>query len=142
MRLGIPAERRLGETRVAATPETIKKLVANKHQVVVQSGAGTQSSIPDEAYMAAGAQIGTTADAFNCDAVLKVRAPSADERALMKTGTVVIGMLNPFDVDNIAVMASHGLTAFALEAAPRTTLRLARARAFGSGSSPITSTCG
>lgn len=121
MKIGIPAETRHGETRVAATPETIKKLVAAKHQVVVQSGAGVAASVTDEAFSAAGAQIGTAADAFGCEMVLKVRAPSADESAQIKTGTVLVGMLNPFDNDNIAAMASAGLTAFALEAAPRIT---------------------
>jgi H+-translocating NAD(P) transhydrogenase subunit alpha len=121
MKIGIPAETRAGETRVAATPETVKKLVAAKHQVIVQSGAGIASSAIDDAYQTAGAQIGSAADAFGCEMVLKVRAPSADERSLMKSGTVVIGMLNPFDADNLAAMASHGLTAFALEAAPRIT---------------------
>ena len=121
MKIGIPAETRQGETRVAATPETVKKLVAAKHQVVVQSGAGVAASVTDDAFSAAGAQIGTAADAFGCEMVLKVRAPSADERAQIKTGTVLVGMLNPFDNDNIAAMASAGLTAFALEAAPRIT---------------------
>ncbi len=119
MRIGIPAETRPGETRVAATPETVKKLIAGKHQLIVQSGAGVTASITDEAYAAAGAQIGSAADAFGCEMVLKVRAPSAEERAAMRSGTVVIGMLNPFDADNLAAMAAHGLTAFALEAAPR-----------------------
>ena len=121
MKIGIPAETRLGEARVAATPETVKKLVAAKHQVIVQSGAGVTASVTDDAYTAAGAQIGTAADAFACEMVLKVRAPSADERAQIKSGTVVIGMLNPFDAENIAAMAAAGLTAFALEAAPRIT---------------------
>ncbi|MDP5009459.1 MAG: Re/Si-specific NAD(P)(+) transhydrogenase subunit alpha [Glaciimonas sp.] len=121
MKIGIPAETRSGETRVAATPETIKKLIAAKHQVVVQAGAGVLSSITDEAYSAAGAQIVDATTAFAAETVLKVRAPSAEERALMKVGTVVIGILNPFDADNVALMANHGLTAFALEAAPRTT---------------------
>jgi NAD(P) transhydrogenase subunit alpha len=120
MRIGIPAETRPGETRVAATPETVKKLAA-KHQVIVQSGAGVNASVIDEAYVAAGATIGTAADAFGADIVLKVRAPSADERALMKRDTVLIGMLNPFDADNIAAMAASGLRAFALEAVPRIT---------------------
>jgi NAD(P) transhydrogenase subunit alpha len=119
MKIGIPAETRPGETRVAATPETVKKLVAGKHQVLVQSGAGLSASVTDEAYAAAGAQIGSAADAFGCEMVLKVRAPSADERAAMHSGSVVIGMLNPFDAENLAAMAAHGLTAFALEAAPR-----------------------
>ncbi len=121
MKIGIPAETRSGETRVAATPETVKKLISAKHQVVVQAGAGILSSITDEAYSAAGAQIVDAATAFGAETVLKVRAPNADERSLMKAGTVVIGILNPFDADNIALMANHGLTAFALEAAPRTT---------------------
>jgi NAD(P) transhydrogenase subunit alpha len=121
MKIGIPAETRSGETRVAATPETIKKYVAAKHSVVVQSGAGVLASITDEAYIAAGASIGTAADAFGAELVLKVRAPSEQERSLMKTGTVLVGMLNPFDADNIAAMAAQGISAFSLEAAPRIT---------------------
>jgi NAD(P) transhydrogenase subunit alpha len=121
MKIGIPAETRPGETRVAATPETVKKLVAAKHTVVVQSGAGTSSSVTDEAYAAAGAQIADATAAFGADMLLKVRSPSPQERAMIKPGTVLIGMLNPFDAENIAAMASHGLTAFALEAAPRIT---------------------
>src|SRR5450830_750147 len=120
MRIGIPAETRPGETRVAATPETVKKL-AVKHQIIVQSGAGLHASIPDDAYLAAGAQIGTAAEAYGSAIVLKVRAPDAEERALMASGTVLIGMLNPFDADNIAAMATAGLSAFALEAVPRIT---------------------
>jgi NAD(P) transhydrogenase subunit alpha len=117
MRIGIPAETRPGETRVAATPETVKKLAA-KHQVIVQSGAGLPASIIDEAYVAAGATIGSAADAFGADVVLKVRAPIDAERALMKGGAVLIGMLNPFDAPNIAAMAAANLQAFALEAGP------------------------
>ncbi|MES2159924.1 MAG: Re/Si-specific NAD(P)(+) transhydrogenase subunit alpha [Pseudomonadota bacterium] len=120
MRVGIPAETRPGETRVAATPETVKKLAA-KHQVIVQAGAGLSASVTDEAYAAAGAQIGSAAEAFAADVVLKVRAPSAEERGLLAAGTVVIGMLNPFDADNNAAMAAAGLQAFALEAVPRIT---------------------
>jgi NAD(P) transhydrogenase subunit alpha len=120
MRIGIPAETRAGETRVAATPETVKKLAA-KHQLIVQSGAGIAASITDEAFAAAGATIGTAADAFGAEVVLKVRAPNAQERALIKPGTVLIGMLNPFDAANIAAMADARLQAFALEAAPRIT---------------------
>ena len=120
MRIGIPAETRPGETRVAATPETVKKLAA-KHQLLVQSGAGLQASITDEAYAAAGATIVSAQEAFAAEIVLKVRAPNDAERAQIKPGTVVIGMLNPFDADNTGLMAQAGLTAFALEAAPRIT---------------------
>jgi NAD(P) transhydrogenase subunit alpha len=120
MRIGIPAETRPGETRVAATPETVKKLAA-KHDVVVEAGAGVNASIVDEAYVAAGATLGSSADALGADLVLKVRAPTEPERRLMKQGAVLVGMLNPFDAENIAAMADARLTAFALEAAPRIT---------------------
>ncbi|MYM69762.1 Re/Si-specific NAD(P)(+) transhydrogenase subunit alpha [Pseudoduganella sp. FT55W] len=120
MRISVPAETRPGETRVAATPETVKKLAA-KHQVLVQSGAGVAASVTDEAYVAAGAQIVPASEVWAADVILKVRAPNADERAQIKPGTVVIGMLNPFDTDNNAAMASAGLQAFALEAVPRIT---------------------
>ena len=119
MRIGIPAETRSGETRVAATPETIKKYVTAKHEVIVQSGAGVLASITDEAYVAAGAKIGTAADAFGAELILKVRAPSEQERSMIQSGAVLVGMLNPFDAENIAAMAAHGISAFALEAAPR-----------------------
>ena len=119
MKIGIPAETTAGETRVAATPETVRKLLAKKHQVFVETGAGVNSNTPDAAYQEAGAQMSSAAEAFACDIVLKVRAPNETELSLMKPSTVLIGMLNPFDAENIAKMAAQGLTAFALEAAPR-----------------------
>jgi NAD(P) transhydrogenase subunit alpha len=121
MRIGVPAETRAGESRVAATPETIKKLVAARHDVRVQAGAGVAASVPDSAYEAAGARIVDVAEAYDADLVLKVRRPSADEIARMKPGTAVIGMLEPFDRAGLESMAAAGLVAFALEAAPRTT---------------------
>jgi len=120
MRIGIPAETRPGETRVAATPETVKKL-AGRHQVQVESGAGLRASIPDAAYEAAGAAIVDGATALGADLVLKVRSPDGAERARMRPGSVLVGMLNPFDADNLSALAASGLTAFALEAAPRIT---------------------
>ncbi|WP_343728230.1 Re/Si-specific NAD(P)(+) transhydrogenase subunit alpha [Duganella sp.] len=120
MRISVPAETRPGETRVAATPETVKKLAA-KHQVLVQAGAGLAASVTDAAYVAAGAQIVPASEVWAADVILKVRAPNAEERAQIKPGTVVIGMLNPFDADNNAAMAAAGLQAFALEAVPRIT---------------------
>ena len=121
MRIGVPTEGRAGEARVAATPETVKKLVAGKHAVTIQSGAGINASYPDETYAAAGAVIGSAADALGADMVLKVRLPQPQELAQMKRDTVLIGMLEPFNNDGIAAMNAAGLTAFALEAAPRTT---------------------
>ncbi|MCE7506686.1 Re/Si-specific NAD(P)(+) transhydrogenase subunit alpha [Polynucleobacter sp. IMCC30063] len=121
MRIGVPLETRPGETRVAATPETVKKLTAQGHQVVIQSGAGIGASQPDSAYEAVGASIGSAADAFGAEIVLKVRAPQEDELKQLKSGSVLIGMLDPFDNAGISAMAAQGITAFALEAAPRTT---------------------
>ncbi len=121
MLIGIPTETTPRETRVAATPETVKKLLATGHQVRVQSGAGISASVIDEAYVAAGAIIVDRAVAFGCNLVVKVRSPSLDELALMKRGTALVGMLDPFDVDGVARLANAGVIAFALESAPRTT---------------------
>jgi len=121
MLIGVPAETLAGETRVAVTPETVKKLSASGHTVRVQSGAGVAASVTDAAYQAAGAEITDRAGAFGADMVLKVRTPTDDETALLKSGAVVIGMLNPFDAAGLQRLAAAGVTAFALEAAPRTT---------------------
>ncbi len=121
MLIGIPAETAAGETRVALTPETAKKLAAQGHTLRVQSGAGVAASVTDAAYEAAGAQITDAAGAFGCDLVLKVRSPSEAELVMMKSGSTLVGMLNPFDTDGLQRLAAAGLTAFALEAAPRTT---------------------
>ncbi|MCM5679054.1 Re/Si-specific NAD(P)(+) transhydrogenase subunit alpha [Schlegelella sp. S2-27] len=121
MLIGVPLETLAGETRVAVTPETAKKLKAQGHTVRVQSGAGVAASAPDEAYTAVGAEITDRAGAFGGELVLKVRPPQPDEMALMKPGTTVVGMLNPFDAEGLQRLAAAGLTSFALEAAPRTT---------------------
>ncbi|MBC9905436.1 Re/Si-specific NAD(P)(+) transhydrogenase subunit alpha [Achromobacter xylosoxidans] len=121
MHIGIPKETRDGETRVAATPETVKKYVGGKHTVIVERGAGTAARYLDEAYEAAGATLGTAQDALGAELVMKVRAPSAAELPQMKSGAVVVGMLDPFDAEGIQQIAAAGLTGFALEAAPRIT---------------------
>ena len=121
MYIGVPAESAAGETRVAATPETVKKLVAQGHSVRVQSGAGVAASAPDAAYQAVGAEVVAAASALGAELVLKVRAPSAPELAHMRPGATLVGMLNPFDAAGLAALAQAGLTSFALEAAPRTT---------------------
>jgi NAD(P) transhydrogenase subunit alpha len=121
MDIGVPLETAAGETRVAVTPETAKKLKALGHTLRVQTGAGVAAAATDSAYGAAGAEITDRAGALACDLVLKVRAPAADELALMKPGSALIGMLNPFDKDGLQRLATAGLTSFALEAAPRTT---------------------
>ena len=121
MLIGVPAETTVGETRVAVTPETAKKYVAQGHTVRVQSGAGVAASAPDAAYTVVGAEITDAAGALGADLVLKVRSPFDNELALMKPGAALVGMLNPFDAAGLQRLAGAGLTAFALEAAPRTT---------------------
>ncbi len=121
MLIGVPAETAVGETRVAVTPETAKKLTAQGHTIRLQSGAGVASSAPDAAYAAVGVEITDAAGALGCDLVLKVRAPFDNELAAMKSGATVVGMLNPFDAAGLQRIAAAGLTGFALEAAPRTT---------------------
>ena len=124
MQIGIPAETRAGETRVAATPETVKKLSAGgHHKVLVQSGAGVAASAPDADYVAAGASIvGSAAELYaQSDIVLKVRAPQANEIAQMKRGAILIGLLNPYDPAGIDALAAQGITGFAMERLPRIT---------------------
>ena len=121
MQIGVPAESFAGETRVAVTPETAKKLIAQGHALRLQSGAGVPASATDAAYAAVGVEITDAAGAFGCDLVLKVRIPDAGELALMRPGAALVGMLDPFDRPGLERLAHAGVTAFALEAAPRTT---------------------
>jgi NAD(P) transhydrogenase subunit alpha len=122
MKLGIPAETRPNETRVAATPETVKKLTASGHHaVVIEAGAGAGSSIPDEQFTAAGATLVSSAPEVyqQADIILKVRAPDSQELGPLRRGQILIGLLNPHDKDGIAALAGQGVTAFAMEALPR-----------------------
>jgi H+-translocating NAD(P) transhydrogenase subunit alpha len=120
MIIGIPRETRPGETRVAATPETVKKLAASgKHQIAVEKGAGTLSSIPDADFQSAGARIVDGGEAFGADIVLKVRGPTAEELPRLKRGALLIGLLNPYDAAGVQSYASAGVTGFALERLPR-----------------------
>ncbi len=121
MLIGVPTETMVGETRVAVTPETAKKLIAQGHRLNVQAGAGVAASAPDSAYQALGASITDAAAALGAELVLKVRSPTEAELPMMKSGSTVVGMLNPFDAAGLQRLASAGLTSFALEAAPRTT---------------------
>ncbi|RZI66569.1 MAG: Re/Si-specific NAD(P)(+) transhydrogenase subunit alpha [Variovorax sp.] len=121
MLIGVPAETMAGETRVAVTPETAKKLVGQGHSVAVQKGAGLSASVTDAAYEAAGATLTDAAGALGAEVVLKVRPPSDAEAMSLQPGSVLVGMLNPFDAAGLQRLAAAGVTAFALEAAPRTT---------------------
>jgi H+-translocating NAD(P) transhydrogenase subunit alpha len=120
MQIGILLETLAAETRVAATPETVKKLVAQGHSVSVQAGSGQAAAYTDAAYIAAGAAMVDAKAVLSSDLILKVRAPQAMEIAAMKRGATVVGMLEPFNTTGLQAMNAAGLTAFALEAAPRT----------------------
>ena len=119
MRIGVPAEIHPGETRVAATPETVKKLTAGgHHSVTVESGAGLAASIPDEAFAAVGATIGRAADIYRqSDIILKVRGPEGAELPQLRRGSIVIGLLSPHE--GVDALVRAGVTAFAMEMLPR-----------------------
>lgn len=122
MFIGIPAEVLDGETRVAATPETVKKFSANgSHVVLVQSGAGTGASITDENFREAGATIVNDAAELyrQSQIVLKVQAPDSSELKMIRKDAVLLGLLSPHKTEGIASLAGHGLTAFSMEKLPR-----------------------
>jgi H+-translocating NAD(P) transhydrogenase subunit alpha len=120
MKVGIPKERRAGETRVAATPASVKKLKALGFDVVVEAGAGGAAYFADQDYAAQGATVGNAADAFGADLVFKVTRPTGDELAQMKRGASLVAILAPYaDKDSIAKYASAGVNAYAMEFMPR-----------------------
>jgi len=122
--IAVIKERRAAETRVAATPETVKKLIAAGFSVVVEAGAGLTASVPDADYAAAGAELASSAtDAIGkADILLKVRGPGAEEIAALKSGAIVIATLNPYgDRATVDALAAQGATAFAMEFVPRIT---------------------
>ncbi|QOJ20616.1 MAG: Re/Si-specific NAD(P)(+) transhydrogenase subunit alpha [Gammaproteobacteria bacterium] len=122
MHIGIPAEIRGGETRVAATPETVKKYTAKGvHKVSVQTGAGAGASIPDSAYQEAGATIVTDVAELYAQAqiVLKVRGPEPGELVMIRKDAILLGLLSPHHKESVDALTQHGLTAFAMEKLPR-----------------------
>src|SRR5581483_5437093 len=111
-----------GETRVALSPETAKKLAGLGASVRVARGAGARSRFLDGAYQAAGATIAATpAEAVaGADILLKVRRPSLDEVTGLKQGGIVAAMLNPFDDrPDLDALASSGASLFSMELMPR-----------------------
>src|SRR5689334_20191614 len=122
--IAVTKERRAGETRVAATPETVKKLIAGGFEVVVEAGAGAGASMADADYEAAGAKIAKTAKeaASKADVLFKVRGPEADEIAALKKGAFVAALLNPYNEKaTVQALAKAGVSAFAMEFIPRIT---------------------
>ncbi len=124
MKIGVPRESEAIESRVAATPETVKKFTALGFDVAVEKGAGISSRIPDGDYEAAGARIAPDAKAAigDADVVLKVRRPNLEEMQLIKAGALVIAIMDPYGNEgDVEAMASAGFTAMAMEFMPRIT---------------------
>jgi NAD(P) transhydrogenase subunit alpha len=120
MRIGVIRESKSGETRVSATPKTVEQLLGLGYQVVVEAGAGAQASFTDEAYVEAGAEIGSTEDVWGADVVFEVNSPSDDEIARLRDGATLIGMLSPaFNEELVAKLAQRPITALSMDAVPR-----------------------
>jgi len=118
----IPREVDPNEPRVAASPETVKRLAGLGFDVIVEKGAGLGSRIPDQDFATAGAAIGKAADASKADVVLKVRRPTDAELKGYKSGAAVIAIMDPYGNDAaVAAMAKAGITAFSMEFMPRIT---------------------
>jgi NAD(P) transhydrogenase subunit alpha len=121
MKVAVVAEGDRGEPRVAATPETVKKMIGLGAEVAVEPGAGVKSGILDADYAEAGATV--TKDAVNgADIVLKVQRPQASELSRLKRGAIVIAIMDPYgNEDALRAMADAGIVAFAMELLPRIT---------------------
>lgn len=122
MQIGIPTETIAGENRVAATPETVKKLISAGHHVVIERGAGVKAAYIDSAYEQVGATI--TDDAYQgSQLILKVRAPHSDEIQKLSANTTVVAMFDPYRNPDLDAFAGQNVSAFALELLPRTLSR-------------------
>ena len=122
MQIGIPAETVVGENRVAATPETVKKLISAGHSVVIERGAGVKAAYIDSAYEQVGAKISD--DAYTgSQIVLKVRAPKGKEIQKLSANTTVVAMFDPYRNTELDQFAAQNVSAFALELLPRTLSR-------------------
>lgn len=122
MQIGIPAETVVGENRVAATPETVKKLISAGHSVIIERGAGVKAAYIDSAYEQVGAKI--TDDAYTgSQLILKVRAPKGDEIQKLNPNTTIVAMFDPYRNTELDQFAAQNVSAFALELLPRTLSR-------------------
>jgi len=118
----VPRESDPAETRVAASPDSVKRLIGHGLAVIVESGAGALSRIPDADFAAAGATVGRASDAARADIVFKVRRPTDAELKGYKAGAAVFAIMDPYGNDAaVAALAKSGVTAFAMEFMPRIT---------------------
>ncbi len=121
MKIGIPLEARPGETRVASTPEVVKKLIGKGFEILVESGAGVRAGYPDAQYGQAGAQLTNRAGVYDVDLLLKVRRPDAGEVDAMRPGGLLIGLLESCGEDPLlSAMLAKGIRVLGMERMPRT----------------------
>jgi NAD(P) transhydrogenase subunit alpha len=119
VRVGVPRETAADERRVALVPDSVERLLPTGIEVVVEAGAGSRASYPDDAYRAAGAAVGAPWDA---EMIAKVQKPSAEEVDLLRAGQVLVGFLQPLtDTEGVERLRRQGVTAFAMESIPRIT---------------------
>ena len=132
MRIGVPREDTAGETRVALTPNEVRTLANQGHEIVVEHRAGERAGHPDDEYLAAGARMGTRPAAFGADVVLQIRLsgsggiagdfPDTHDLSLLRPGTAVIGLANPLSYPgSVRRLADRGVAAFSLDLLPRIT---------------------
>lgn len=123
MKIGVPKESAVGERRVALVPDVVKSLRKNEHvEVLIESGAGEGAGHPDASYAAAGADIVEAEVTWGADVLLRVAVPSTEEIARLKPNQLVISHLNPWvAAETNRALAAAGVTAFAMEAIPRST---------------------
>lgn len=130
MKIGIPKESAQGENRVAVFPDLVKEYLRDKHEVLIQAGAGNAATFPDENYKKAGAQVVDGAKELYgvSDIILKVQPPRINEESgkqeaeLIREGAVLVGFLSPFtNIETVKTLASRNITSFSMEMIPRIT---------------------
>src|SRR5262249_34469356 len=119
MRIGIPKESLADETRVAISPDTVKKFKGKGFEILVEAGAGLRAGFTDSEYTEKGAQVGDASAALGADIVAKINPPSTAEIAKLKSGGWLVSMLDPFAAD-FSKYASAGVNAVSVELVPRT----------------------
>ena len=120
MRIGVPKESRSGETRVAATPKTVRQLIGLGYEVVIERGAGMRANFSDAAYKEAGAPAVDAHEAWSSDVVLKINAPTDEEVGRLRPGAILAGLLAPaLNPDLVERLTAQGITALAMDAVPR-----------------------
>lgn len=120
MLIGVPQETRPGETRVAATPTTVDKLLKLGYEVVVEAGAGERSTLPDAEYVEAGARIGDTDEVWHADIIIKVEAPVEEEIERLRDGSTLISLIQPaLRPELVERLGQRDITVLAMDAVPR-----------------------